>query len=83
MNGAQDLALSEILDLWTRRADHLFAAKEVTVKFRSAAAAAAAAVDEHRVPIRRLAHLMGVSPRAAMRHVQLGREQPAAQPAEV
>ena len=80
MNGAQDLALSEILDLWTRRADHLFAAKEVTVKFRSAAAAA---VDEHRVPIRRLAHLMGVSPRAAMRHVQLGREQPAAQPAEV
>ncbi|MDE0171394.1 MAG: hypothetical protein OXS29_18105 [bacterium] len=75
MNPAQNLAISELLAIWSRRADRLHEVAVVTAEFREAAAAA---VDDLGVPVRHLARVMDLSPRGMLRHVVAGREATAA-----
>ena len=78
MDPVRNLALTELLQLWSRRADCLHAVDEATSEFRRAVVRAA----EADVPLRHMARVMGVTPRAVRLHLAAGRAERATPPSE-
>ena len=78
MDPARNLALTELLQLWSKRADCLHAVDVATAQFRRAVVRA----DDAGVPLKHMARVMGVTPRAVRLHLVAGRAQPPTAPAE-
>ena len=78
MDPVRNLALSELLQLWSKRADCLHAVDVATAEFRRAVVRA----DEAGVPLKHMARVMGVTPRAVRLHLVAGRAKPPRAPAE-
>ncbi len=78
MDPAKNLALSELLQLWSKRADCIHAVDVATAQFRRAVVRA----DEAGVTLKHMARVMGVTPRAVRQHRDAGRAAHTATPAE-
>ena len=78
MDPVRNLALTELLQLWSKRADCLHAVGMATTEFRRAVVAAA----EAGVSLKHMSRVMGVTPRAVRLHLVAGRADRTATPAE-
>ena len=78
MDPAKNLALSELLQLWSKRADCIHAVDMATAEFRRAVVRA----GEAGVSLKHMARVMGVTPRAVRQHRDAGQAAQAATPAE-
>ena len=70
IDNPHNLVLSDLMLLWSKRADDLYQAKQSTTAFRHRLCEA---VDDDRVPIAHIAKALTVSERAVSRHVEQGR----------
>ena len=77
MDPVRNLALTELLQLWSKRADCLHAVDAATSEFRRSVVRA----DEAGVPIKHMARVMGVTPRTVRQHRDAGRAAHTATPA--
>ena len=78
MDPVRNLALTELLQLWSKRADCIHAVEAATTEFRRAVVRA----DEAGVTLKHMARVMGVTPRAVRLHLTAGRAKPPTAPAE-
>ncbi len=78
MDPVRNLALTELLQLWSKRADCLHAVEAATSEFRRSVVRA----DEAGIPIKHMARVMGVTPRTVRQHLHAGRAAHTATPTE-